>query len=32
MARAALPTDFMVMALNQNGSMEPTSRPAKTWV
>jgi hypothetical protein len=32
MARAALPTDFMVIALNQNGSIEPTSRPAKTWV
>jgi hypothetical protein len=31
MASAALPTDFMVMALNQNGSMAPTSRPANTF-
>lgn len=27
MASAALPTDFIVMALNQYGSMAPTSRP-----
>jgi len=29
-ASAALPTLFMVIALNQYGSMAPTSRPANT--
>ena len=31
MASAALPTLFMVMALNQYGNMAPTSRPAKIY-
>ncbi len=30
MARAALPTLFIVMLLNQYGSMAPISRPANT--
>ena len=30
MASAALPTDFMVMLLNQYGSIAPMSRPANT--
>jgi len=30
LASAALPTLFMVIALNQYGSMAPTSRPANT--
>jgi hypothetical protein len=30
MANAAIPTDFMVMALNQYGNIAPTMRPANS--